>query len=36
MNPTRPSRTRALLSDPHFWIPVIVLVLGLIVLRWIA
>jgi hypothetical protein len=36
MNPTRPSRARALLGDPHFWIPVIVLILGLAVLRWIA
>jgi hypothetical protein len=36
MNPTRPSRARALLSDAHFWIPVVVLILGLLVLRWIA
>lgn len=36
MNPTRPSRTRALLGDPHFWIPVAVLIAGLIVLVWIA
>jgi hypothetical protein len=36
VNPTRPSRTRALLRDPHFWIPVAVLAIGLVVLRWIA
>lgn len=36
VNPPRPSRLRALLGDPHFWIPVAVLVVGLLVLRWIA
>jgi len=36
VNPSRPSRLRALVGDPHFWIPVAVLVLGLLVLRWIA
>lgn len=36
VNPPRPSRMRALLGDPHFWIPVAVLVIGLLVLRWIA
>lgn len=29
-------RWRALLGDVHFWIPVAVLLLGLLVLRWIA
>lgn len=36
VNPTRPSRVRAVMGDPHFWIPVAVLLLGLVVLRWIA
>ncbi len=36
VNPTRPSRARALLGDPHLWIPVAVLILGLLVLAWIA
>ena len=36
VNPTRPSRWRALLGDLHLWIPVVVLVLGLLVLLWIA
>ncbi len=36
VNPTRPSRWQAVLGDPHFWIPVAVLLLGLLVLRWIA
>jgi len=27
---------RALLSDPHLWIPLAVLVAGLVVLTWIA
>ena len=27
---------RALLGDLHFWIPVAVLLAGLLVLRWIA
>ncbi len=26
----------AILSDPHFWVPLIVLVGGLMVLRWIS
>jgi hypothetical protein len=30
------SRGRAILSDIHFWIPVAVLALGLVVLWWIA
>ena len=29
-------RLRALLGDIHFWIPVAVLALGLVVLAWIA
>lgn len=32
----RPSLTRTILTDVQFWIPVIVLVAGLLVLRWIA
>jgi len=31
-----PVRWRALLRDIHFWIPVAVLLAGLLVLRWIA
>jgi hypothetical protein len=27
---------KAVLSDVHFWVPVVVLVAGLIVLRWIS
>ena len=30
------SLTRAVLSDAHFWIPVLVLLGGLAVLRWIS
>jgi len=30
------SRWRAMMSDPHLWIPIIVLIGGLLVLRWIA
>lgn len=30
------SRRRAILGDIHFWIPVVVLALGLVVLWWIA
>jgi hypothetical protein len=30
------TRWRALVGDVHFWIPVVVLLLGLLVLRWIA
>jgi len=29
------SRLRALLWDPQFWVPIAVLVGGLLVLRWI-
>ncbi len=36
VQPTHPSRWRALLGDLHFWIPVVVLLAGLLVLRWIA
>ncbi|HXL10289.1 MAG TPA: hypothetical protein VN955_02785 [Gemmatimonadales bacterium] len=40
VQPTPPSpshsRWRALLGDAHFWIPVAVLLAGLLVLRWIA
>jgi hypothetical protein len=28
-------RVRAVLRDPQFWVPVLVLLLGLAVLRWI-
>ena len=31
-----PSKTRAILSDLHFWIPLAVLLIGLIVLAWLA
>lgn len=37
--PTRPaggSRLRAVLTDPQLWVPVAVLVLGVLVLAWIA
>lgn len=27
---------KAVLSDVHFWVPVVVLVVGLLVLRWIS
>ena len=36
MTPTSPSRWRAVLGDPHLWIPVAVLIAGLLVLTWIA
>jgi hypothetical protein len=38
MDSLRPSssRWRALVGDVHFWIPVAVLVAGLLVLAWIA
>jgi hypothetical protein len=36
MDPAPPFRWRALLGDRHFWIPVTVLVAGLLVLQWIA
>jgi hypothetical protein len=36
VDPTPRSRWRATLGDIHFWIPVGVLVIGLIVLWWIA
>jgi hypothetical protein len=36
VNPARPSRLRAVLGDPHLWIPLAVLVAGLVVLTWIA
>lgn len=32
----RPHLARTILSDIQFWIPVVVLVAGLLVLRWIA
>jgi hypothetical protein len=32
----RQSLTRTVLADPHFWIPVLVLLGGLAVLRWIS
>ena len=32
----RPNLARTVLSDPHFWIPVLVLLIGLAVLRWIS
>nr|UXE44976.1 hypothetical protein Hi04_10k_c4003_00019 [uncultured bacterium] len=28
--------SRAILTDVHFWVPVVVLVWGLLVLRWIS
>jgi len=34
--PPSPFRWRAILGDIHFWIPVAVLALGLLVLWWIA
>ena len=34
--PKRQSLTRAVLADPHFWIPVLALLGGLAVLRWIS
>ena len=36
MAETRTSLTRTILTDIQFWIPVIVLIAGLLVLRWIA
>ena len=36
MHPSPVLRWRALLGDLHFWIPVVVLVLGLLALWWIA
>jgi hypothetical protein len=36
VTPTPHSRWRAIVSDIHFWIPVAVLLVGLLVLRWIA
>jgi hypothetical protein len=30
------SRARAVLRDVHFWVPVAVLLAGLLVLRWLA
>jgi hypothetical protein len=36
MDPTPRSRWRAIVGDVHFWIPVAVLLVGLLVLRWIA
>jgi hypothetical protein len=32
----RPPWWNAVLSDIHFWVPVVVLAAGLIVLRWIS
>lgn len=29
-------RLRALLTDIHFWIPLVVLLAGLVVLKWIS
>jgi hypothetical protein len=29
-------RLRAVLGDIHFWIPLVVLLAGLVVLRWIS
>jgi len=40
VDPTPPSplrwRARVILGDIHFWIPVTVLAIGLVVLWWIA
>jgi hypothetical protein len=36
VDPTPRSRWRATMSDIHFWIPVAMLVIGLVVLWWIA
>jgi len=36
VQPTTVSRWRALLGDVHLWIPLAVLMAGLLVLRWIA
>jgi hypothetical protein len=33
---TNPTLLRSLLTDLHFWIPVLVLLGGLAVLRWIS
>jgi hypothetical protein len=35
-HPTPRSRWRATMGDVHFWIPVAVLAVGLVVLAWIA
>jgi TRAP-type uncharacterized transport system fused permease subunit len=32
----RPPWWKAVMSDVHFWVPVVVLVAGLLVLRWIS
>ncbi len=32
----RRSLTSTILADVHFWIPVVVLVAGIVVLRWIS
>jgi len=34
--PAAPSRWVALLGDPHFWIPLVVLAAGVTLLRWLA
>ena len=34
--PRRASLASLILRDVQFWVPVVVLVLGLVVLRWIA
>jgi hypothetical protein len=36
MDPAPRSRWHAIAGDVHFWIPVAVLVVGLLVLWWIA
>ena len=36
LRPSPPWCWRALVGDVHFWIPVAVLVAGLLVLAWIA
>jgi hypothetical protein len=35
MKDTNQSWWSALLRDPHWWVPVIALILGLVVLQWI-
>jgi hypothetical protein len=35
-NPQRRTWFQEVLHDEHFWIPFIVLIAGLVVLRWIA
>jgi len=32
MENSKQSRTRAIASDPHLWLPVIVLIIGIVVL----